>query len=139
MVFPYDMAVVREMKGAMKRTVVNKDDIDALVRFDKAYVSVSMPLHLFRNSVERIIELLAEPIQHGSRVLVDASACPYPSTEAIEVLLRIVKLYRVKTSVYTLPIANANDSWKKVFRIVNISELFVFCDSLEAAKNVYRG
>lgn len=116
-----------------------KDALDDIVRFEKAYVTLIMPLHLFRDSVEQIVETLAAPIQNGSRVLVDASQCPYPSTEAIEVLLRIVKLYRAKAGGYTLPIANANDSWKKVFRIVNINELFVFTESLEAAKHAYRG
>ncbi|MBI4977658.1 MAG: STAS domain-containing protein [Spirochaetes bacterium] len=113
------------------------DEITRLIHNDQQYIILEMPLHLFRDNVEDIVTTLTPEIQNGKFLVIDAAQCPYPSTEAIEVMLRMLKQFVAKKKGFRLPIANGNESWRKVFRIINITTLFQFYDSIAEAKAHY--
>lgn len=112
-------------------------NINDVVNEDGDFVIVNVPLHLFRHNMEQVVDIVLPKIKEGMFVVVDTDTCPYPSTEVIEVLLRMYKLYAEKNSEFRLPIVHSSANWKKVFKIVNIDSLFQYFDSIDEAKEYY--
>lgn len=112
-------------------------NMDSLVSIEGDYVIITIPLHLFRHNMESLAEIVIPLIEEGKRIVVDTAECPYPSTEVIEILLRMLKLYTEKNSEYKMPIVNSSTNWKKVFKIVNIDSLFGYYNSTIEAKEYY--